>query len=177
MQEHLADLHTYYFLDPEDKLPIKPISEIDCEIVEYIAAILEKTGHMVLSSLVGRWKKDPDETVLDALEFFISSEQLDEEMKDKSGDKWDKLLEKMKRSFVTINEDSFVINHIHSIKRGEGFDDKPYYTILINKEEDAPAQFQWYINKELRWNTFEAREKAFKELKSDIIKHTLTKFL
>ena len=177
MTDHLKDIATYYFLDPEEKLNIKPVHLVDAYMIESIIAVLNKTGSLTLAQILSRWKKDADRDVLDALDFYLESEQLEEEMAEKAGDGWGKIIESMKRAFVTLQDESIIVNHIHSVKRTEVYTDRPMYGLLINKEEDVPAQYQWYINKEILWASEEARDLAFEELKKDMVRHTMSKFI
>ena len=177
MRQHLEEADSYYFLDPKDTAPCKPIHKKDGEIIELIISIVNKTGGETLAGILETWKKTPDDKVIEALEFYRDSEQLEEEIKDISGDIWSKLIEKMKRAYVTIQEHSLIASHIYSVKKRNIHDGRPLYTILINPEEDMPPQFEWFLNKEFRWSTKEARDIAFEELKTSMSNHLMCKFL
>lgn len=177
MSDHLKDAVSYYFLDPEDKKPIKAISQNDMNIIEYIIAINERLGNMTLVSILQRWKKDADASVEEALEFYLDSEQLEEEVEKGAGDGWAKLLEKMKRAYVTIQEHTMIASHIYSIKRMSIHDGRPYYTILVNPEDDVPPQFEWFLNKEFRWASKDARDEVYEELKKSMRMNLMCKFL
>ena len=165
MREHLLEADSYYFLDPKEVAACKPIHKKDGEIIELIISIVNKTGGETLAGILETWKKTPDDKVIEALEFYRDSEQLNEEINDKSGDVWSKLIDKMKRSYITIQDHDLIASHIYSIKRRN------------IPEEDMPPQFEWFLNKEFRWSTKEARDIAFEELKTNMSNNLMCKFL
>jgi len=177
MSEHLDDISTYYFLDPENKMPIKPISETDAAIIENLGAIMEKMGFEVLTKILFQWKLSHDEQVLEDLELYFNSDEMEAEMDKRGGNFWKKLLDKMKMAFIEIQGESIIIKHIYSIKNGFGYDTRPYWTIVLNQEENAPASYEWYINKEFRFHSEESRDAEVKRIKKLISKNTLTKFV
>lgn len=177
MSEHLDDISTYYFLDPENKMPIKPISGTDAAIIENLGAIIEKMGFEVLTKILFQWKLSHDEQVLEDLELYFNSDEMEAEMDKRGGNFWKKLLDKMKMAFIEIQGESIIIKHIYSIKNGFGYDTRPYWTIVLNQEENAPASYEWYINKEFRFHSEESRDAEVKRIKKLISKNTLTKFV
>lgn len=177
--EHLADIHSYYFLDPDNEKDIKPISRIDCEIIEVLISILERQGNKVLHDIICRWKLIPDTDLVEQLEEYLDSESLEEDMKERGGDMFAKLLEKLKKAYITIGDHQLHASKIFIISKSDSHNgNRPIYSIIINKEEFLPdGTSSWYSNLSEDFINKEDRDKKLDELKRLLSKNTMCRFL
>jgi hypothetical protein len=177
--EHLEDIHSYYFLDPEDKEAVKPISRIDCEIIETIVSILERLGLEQFHHIISRWKLESDNDTLEALEHYLSSENLENQMNERGGDFFKKLFDKLKKAYVKIGDTHIHANKIFIISKHNYHDgQRPRYSLIINDEKHLPQNTtSWYQNLQVDFASLDQREIEFESLKRLLTKNTMCKFL
>jgi hypothetical protein len=179
VSEHLDDIQSYYFLDPENKREIKAISKVDCDIIENIILIVERMGNKEFSEILHRWKDIPDQDTLLALEDYLQSEDLEEYMKAKGGDFIEKLLDKMKSAYIKIGDEYLQSHKIFTIGRRERHNgSRPVYSIVVNDEKYLPDKTSsWYSNLSVDFFTIDEREEELNNIKRLIRNNTMCKFI
>lgn len=179
MSEHLKDISSYYFLDAENEREVKAISEVDCEIISNLISISERLGSKTLVEILSEWKLSPDVEVLEKLEEYLDSPELEEHMKAKGGDFFTALIDKMKTSYIEIGSFHLHTNKIFIINRVDSHNgNHPIYSIIINDEIYLPTNTNsWYVNLRVDFSSKREREDKLEEIKKLIKKNTMCKFI
>lgn len=178
MSEHLRDISTYYFLDIEDKKDVKPISEIDCEIVSTLISIVERLGLEILVNTLSKWKLSPDREILTELEEYLSGEEIEEEMTKKGGIPIEKLLDKMKRSYIKIGDRFLMTNSIYIISKSDSHNgQRPTYSIVVNDEKYLSDKLPLFMNITTSFHNEDERDSEIERIKKLMKLNTMCKFL
>lgn len=179
MDDHLKKISAGYSIDRFNELKLKPMSSIDSEIIDTVITIARRLGNEVLADILSRWKFDSDEFILEQLNEYLQSEDLEGEMKKHGGDFFTKLLESMKKSYITIGEEAIHTNKIFVLSKRESHDgSRKLYSIVINDEKYLPpGTSSWYCNIKQDFFTIEERDSAYSDIKQLLIKSTMCKFL
>jgi hypothetical protein len=100
-------------------------------------------------------------------------------MEDKGGDFFAKLVEGMKRSYITIGDFDIHTQKIFVISRSEYHNgQRMVYEVIINEERFLPTgTASWYCNLSAKFYTKEQRENEYERLRKLLKEKTMCKFL
>lgn len=167
--EHLNDIHTYYFLDPDDRQKVKPISEIDCKIVENLVTLVERMGIAPLADILKRYKLDSDRFILEELDELISSDFIEEYLSSKSSgaSQIKSLLESIRENMIKVGTMYVRARNILSINVVDTHNgEREMYSIIINDERGMPDSYRAYpLNLVVDFYTKEERDSEIDSLK------------
>lgn len=161
MKKHLTECHLYYVNAHDGK--IRPISEVDCEIIEQIVSILKTKNQSELAKILDKWKDDSDVKILDQLYQYALG--LDDEYEDEvSG----RASSKAGKTMITFkNKISLWANGIFSIskeiKKDKNGNLIPY--IGINTIE-LPTNSNWYPDTYIEYDSVEERDGVWNKAQS-----------
>jgi len=174
MRPHLEYTSDEYAQEA-DARGVRPISEIDCEIIEVLHNMFMKgePTQIPLGVILGGWKHNSDEQTLNEITDYsngiISVVVPDEDL--------DEHFAKLHHAYIKIKEYTFKVMKIYSIGPEDAYEgDRPIYNIVINKGP-LPANRSWYENTRIKCYTLEEREELIKVLETKLNSIHLCKYI
>ena len=166
MKKHLKQCAENYVGERSEE-GIRPISLIDAEIITEVRDILKVKGESRIVEILDRWKDHDDGDVLDSLIDYGNTLDPetgeDNEQRGKGGSNYT-------IDYITIQEFTIKVSHLHSIKPIEKYDNGPKFGIIINESH-------WEANNELFYGSEDLRDQAVEDIKERLHNFSNVRFL
>lgn len=168
--DYFKKITRLYFQEKEGQ-EIRPISEIDADIITQIIILTDRSGNRELTSILKMWKRDSDFAVLDLLK-KLESKQIRQPSSEE---------QEAKDCFVKI-ADTFEcsVRHVLSFEKGMHYSSRKkdvVFTITLNPTPPDVSKCPLYANKEFQFNSQEHRDEEWKSLKQRLATYAQIHFV
>lgn len=171
MKSYFKKITRLYFQEKEGQ-KIRPISNMDAQIISELLESLAKIGSVDLKNLVSQWKQSPDEDVLDQLIDYNVNKLTTGVVTNEEG-------ESSKNKWIDLGGTSIQVKDILSFEKDKYYDvdrAKVVYCIVLNRCSEG-HKIPLHANKQIEFLLSDKRDECYDSIKMRLIQFNNIRFL